>query len=233
MGEWQIVPREVHCWTLTPADFAECALWEVLCADERRKASRFHRPADRTNFVVCRGVLRQLLAYYGAGPAARLPLEYSPNGKPRLPVDKNDSGIEFNISHTLGMAAIAIGREYAVGVDVERIHRFEGLEAVAARHFSAPEAAHIERLPEAARLRTFFTLWTRNEALLKATGQGLSGSLAGMEPALPSAFPAGSAAQWTVADMPGDDGMIAGAAAVLHPDITICFRPLLPGMLTG
>jgi 4'-phosphopantetheinyl transferase len=69
----------------------------------------------------------------------------------------------------------------AVGVDVEWIHPMNDAEDIAARFFSPREAAKLMALTNEQLIPAFFNLWTRKEAWLKATGDGLSEMLKEVE----------------------------------------------------
>jgi 4'-phosphopantetheinyl transferase len=73
---------------------------------------------------------------------------------------------------------IAVGAERRVGVDVEKIRLDVDTDALAERFFSVHERAGLRSLPDHARVAGFFACWTRKEAFLKATGDGLSFPLA-------------------------------------------------------
>jgi len=59
-------------------------------------------------------------------------------------------------------------------VDVERIRADLEVEDLASRFFSKHEVRHLRALPQEQRLRGFFDCWTLKEAVIKATGRGLS-----------------------------------------------------------
>jgi 4'-phosphopantetheinyl transferase len=80
----------------------------------------------------------------------------------------------FNVSQCENLAVIAISRDVELGVDVERIRPMQNMPSIAARFFSADEAAALENLPSDARSEAFFRCWTRKEAVTKAHGSGLS-----------------------------------------------------------
>ncbi len=96
---------------------------------------------------------------------------YGPQGKPSL-ID--EGWLEFNMSHSGDLALYAITEGRAVGVDVERVRPDVARELTEARFFTAAETDALLALPEDGRARAFFTVWTRKEACLKATGDGLS-----------------------------------------------------------
>jgi len=104
------------------------------------------------------------------------------HGRPVVrPVDGRR--VHVSIARTLGRTVVAAGSVGPVGVDVERIDadRFQGLDRVA-RHDGEPEAAAITEV--AAR-------WVRKEAVLKATGWGMTWGpdRVNVTPDRPSPFP--------------------------------------------
>jgi len=161
--------------------------WQILSEDERKRAERFHFDRDRDMFTACRAALRRLLARRTGTAPESLAFDYGDRGKPSL----RGSGLNFNISHAGTWFACAISDGPAIGIDIEHIRPLEDMAAMA-RHFFAPaEVARLESLPEADRTHSFFQCWTRKEAVIKATGEGVSRPLDSFEVAFgPAAAPA-------------------------------------------
>ena len=151
----------------------------VLSPDEITRANRFLFEKDRTHFSRCRSTLRNLLAAYLDIPAAEIRFEYLPGGKPHLAGEQNPRGLQFNVSHSAGMALIAIAGQCRIGVDIEKIRSDVDTAALAERFFSVRERAGLRALPDHLRVAAFYACWTRKESFLKATGDGLSFPLAG------------------------------------------------------
>ncbi|MEX0829810.1 MAG: 4'-phosphopantetheinyl transferase superfamily protein [Nitrospirales bacterium] len=151
-----------------------------LLADERARAERYRFPHHEYQFVSTRGNLRRLLSCYSGVTAAELQVECNPQGKPRL-TDPSLLPLQFNVSHTSGMALLAVTVEHAVGIDVEKIDRAVSDHDIAARYFSPRESAYLASLSPDHRTREFLTYWTCKEAYLKMRGIGLSGGLAQCE----------------------------------------------------
>jgi 4'-phosphopantetheinyl transferase len=169
----ELSERQVHIWTLsTSAENDVVAKCErVLTSDETGRAAQFRFSGDRESFILTRGVLRHLLGcYLGLHPGS-IQFEYSSNGKAAL---ASDSGLQFNVAHSRQMAAIAVTAGCDVGIDLEQMRTLPDLGQIAARFFCTEEAAEIDSLPEGERARAFFTCWTRKEAYIKATAEGLS-----------------------------------------------------------
>jgi 4'-phosphopantetheinyl transferase len=90
-------------------------------------------------------------------------------------------GIGFNLAHTDNLALLAVRAGGEIGVDVEQVRPIPDMEELVARFFSANENALFKTLPVKLRGAAFFNLWTRKEAWLKATGEGIASSLRSVE----------------------------------------------------
>jgi 4'-phosphopantetheinyl transferase len=146
----------------------------VLSPDELERASRFHFDKDRIRFTRCRAALRSLLARYLAVHAAEIRFEYLTGGKPQLVAEQNHGALQFNVSHSAGIALIAVGGNHRLGIDIEKVRNEVDTNALAQRFFSVREREGLCALPDVLRVSGFFACWTRKEAFLKATGDGLS-----------------------------------------------------------
>jgi len=150
----------------------------ILSSDELTRASHFHFEKDRQHFVRCRSALRFLLSGYLGIPAAEIRFEYQPSGKPEVTAQQKPRQLRFNVSHSGGVALIAVGENHRIGIDIEKIRPEVDITALAERFFSVRERAGLRALPDHLRVAAFFACWTRKESFLKATGEGLSFPLA-------------------------------------------------------
>lgn len=153
-----------------PADIV-AALRPSLSSDEKARADRFHFDRHRRRFIVGRAVLRHLLASATGTPPERVAFDYGEHGKPAL---RDHEELPFNLSNSSELAAIAVGGDQPLGVDVEKIRPMDDGRAIAERFFSASEVAAFERLAQDDRDTGFFRCWTRKEAYIKAIGDGLT-----------------------------------------------------------
>jgi 4'-phosphopantetheinyl transferase len=193
--------------------------WQkLLSSDELARASRFHFSRDRQRFSAARALLRTILGAYLATDAKELNFSYSKKEKPSLGAPFEGSGVTFNVSHSGEVALFAFARRCEIGVDIEQIRRDVEVDAIARRFFSAREQGQLATLPTEERIEGFFRCWTRKEAYIKATGDGLSlplnqfdVSLApGETDALLATRPNSSEAnQWLLQEVPGGDGYVA------------------------
>ena len=152
-----------------PADLIE-ALAESLADAERARADRYRFPDDRRRSIVARAAARRLLgSYLNADPRGLVFIEEE-HGKPAL----LNREIEFNVSHSGDLVALAFARGTAVGIDVERRRRLNDFPALARRYFSAEELAFVNSAADVE--DAFFTIWTAKEAIVKASGEGIASS---------------------------------------------------------
>ncbi len=130
--------------------------------------------------------------------------------------------LQFNVSHAGGLVLIAVTRGCEVGVDIENVRELKDIDLIARRFFSVRENAALQQLPATHRPEAFFRCWTRKEAFIKASGEGLSRPLDSFDVALdgPAALlrvDGDDASRWTLHDVypaPGYTGAVAVLGSV-------------------
>lgn len=226
---------DVHVW-LAALDRAEHEVhsqaW-VLSADERQRAARLRFGRDRARFIVARGALRHILAIYSAVAPPLLEFRYGPRGKPAVRNLSKGDPLSFNLSHSQGVALIAVTRGRDIGVDVERIRPVSAVGEIADRVFSRREAAKLHALPASQKQAAFFACWTRKEAYVKAVGEGLAHPLDRFDVALDPAAPARllavdgdarQASRWSLLDLRPAPGYVAAVAVNGRCGSLFCWR---------
>jgi 4'-phosphopantetheinyl transferase len=157
---------------------------------------------------------------------------YSKKDKPSLDFCNADAAnansanlggnITFNVSHSGSVALLAFGRGREVGIDVERIRRNFDPSAIARRFFSEYEQKELSAVSSQAKVEAFFRCWTRKEAYIKATGDGLSLPLSefdvslvpGEMDALRATRPEASEAErWLLREVEAGEGYVAALCA--------------------
>ena len=103
----------------------------------------------------------------------RIRFVYNAFGKPDVSPEFANR-LAFNLSHSAGLAVIAIARAPEVGIDVEYIRARSDYADIARHFFSAAELEYLIALPSHLYAEAFFSCWTKKEAYLKARGQGLA-----------------------------------------------------------
>lgn len=138
--------------------------YRLLSKAETEKVNRFRFFADKERFAVSRITLKLLIDAFLGMPLNGVDLEYTKFGKPVY------DGLEFNISHSGNFVLIAIGGA-PLGIDIETSKEGFDFNSLHKNTFCAKEIAYINDGDD--RKTRFIVLWTRKEALLKATGEGL------------------------------------------------------------
>ena len=179
---WSIPPFPLTCdssvldiWLITPTDLVtnHSVFVKSLSVDELKQSDRYHFPADANRYMGTRLALRNILAkFYLQVEPSSLIFNYSQRGKPYLLFPAN-SNIQFNVSHSEDRALIAVTWGAAIGVDIELAKPLENLRDISRRIFSESESMILDSLSGNEQFRTFYRIWTRKEAVLKATGEGL------------------------------------------------------------
>jgi 4'-phosphopantetheinyl transferase len=215
-------PGEVHVWRidLDCAATKAAVLRATLSPEEKHRAARFRSTELQERWTVAHGALRCILAAYARCEPGALVFREGPRGKPALTGPVED--IPFNLSHTGGLALVAIARSGRVGIDAESVRSEVEVEDLSRRFFAPAEAAEIMALSPDAQLAAFFTCWTRKEAFVKALGGGLLVPLDRFQVSILSDQPARllwvdgeESDQWSLLDLsePG----VAAALAVEGP----------------
>jgi 4'-phosphopantetheinyl transferase len=144
-----------------------------LSDEERQRHDRFRFQEDRDLFLLSHSLLRLKLSEYASVEPGDWKFRSTTHGKPEIASPEEFRHLQFNLSHTRGLAACAISRSVAIGIDVENTSRSLSCLELARRFFSPVEIASLEP-KNGEELRTaFFEIWTLKEAYIKACGSGL------------------------------------------------------------
>ncbi|WP_328718445.1 4'-phosphopantetheinyl transferase superfamily protein [Streptomyces sp. NBC_00247] len=189
----------------------------VLDESERERAAAFRRPQDRAMYLASHTALRVLLGGVLALPPARVTLVRlacpgcgALHGRPAV-AGPAGGRVHFSLSHTDGLALVALAAR-PVGVDVERLPSVAtAMDVSTALH--PAERAELERMAATERPAAFARCWTRKEAYLKGTGEGLAGEALGGAYLGTGPSPGAQPVGWTVVDAEVPAGF-AGAYAV-------------------
>jgi 4'-phosphopantetheinyl transferase len=160
-------------------------------------------------------MLRALLSRYVHRPPAHIVIAYGAHGKPEI-VGDGRAGIHFNVSHSCDRVVYAVARGRRVGIDVERMRQVASLSRIARRYFSPSEHLALQALPEDRRVAAFFRCWTRKEALVKASGDGVSHAIHRLDVDMCDSARSMNIAGWVLDDLPTDEGYVAAVAVEAH-----------------
>jgi 4'-phosphopantetheinyl transferase len=148
----------------------------VLSVPEGQRVSQYTSDTQRRRAIVRMARRRQILASVYDTDPNDIVFAFSERGKPSV---VRDAGPQLSISssHRGDVGVFAFVRDRAIGVDVETISELPETVQFVDVVTSDFENSCVERLPQYEQAATMLRLWTRKEALLKATGQGIGAGM--------------------------------------------------------
>ncbi|MGW0737101.1 4'-phosphopantetheinyl transferase family protein [Streptomyces sp. NPDC002851] len=164
--------RETEVWLVRADDQATAHL---LNAQEKKRAADFRYTRDRLTYTAAHGALRTLLgAYLGEDPSRLTfvrepcPCCGDPHGRPALP----GASVHFSLSRTRDVALLGFA-PHTIGVDIEVLPDSAAVADVS-EVLHPREQEELAVLAPTERRSAFARCWTRKEACLKGTGEGLA-----------------------------------------------------------
>jgi 4'-phosphopantetheinyl transferase len=155
----------VFSWSIDMPDDAADRLMALLSRDERARAQRLAMRQHAVHFIAARAGLRLILGETLAVPASDIHFDSAPTGKPLL---RGQGAIHFNLSHSQGLAVLALSPLFPIGIDLEFIRPLTaGIEA---QFLTPAEIAAWQTLEPAARNLALVTHWAAKEAIIKLQG---------------------------------------------------------------
>ncbi|MEO8589314.1 MAG: 4'-phosphopantetheinyl transferase superfamily protein [Flavobacteriales bacterium] len=143
----------------------------MLDKAELERAARFRFEPDRERYIIGHGLLRELLGRYLGEDPSLVRMARGEFGKPYI----EGSPLHFNLSDTKDAVLIAFAHGQEIGADVETMTRTVDHQAVSEHYFTPEEIEDIAQADDGK--RRFLELWTRKEAVLKASGVGIMDDL--------------------------------------------------------
>jgi len=170
---WEKGPIETDCVTIfrlrLPDDEHLVSSWHALLQpQEQQRAVRFRQLANRHAFILGRGLFRIIAGQIigQAPPLVTIGTTYT--GKPVL---THAPDWHLSVSHTGDWVLLAVGQT-PLGVDIEFVNpRFIIDDLIPSVLSAAEQRALIESTDSHL---FFYECWTRKEALVKATGEGVT-----------------------------------------------------------
>ena len=145
-----------------------------LTDPELIRSRRFRNDPARHRYILCRASLRAILCGQLGCDNRELTIEYAEFGKPYAIVDGQPASISFNVSHSGSHGLIALSSKGEVGVDIEELPSRCIPDHLIDAVLTPEERAGLPPGDQAERASAFLQLWTVKEALVKASGEGLS-----------------------------------------------------------
>ena len=229
-----VLPGVVDCWAVALDRLQSRSAGDaaaVLADSERDRARWFVFDHHRQAFIASHAALRILLSRYLNMSPASVEIAVKEHGRPILA--EGAAGLHFNLSHSGEMALIVISATEFVGVDVEQVRDIPNAVDLARRYFVPSEIAAIGLVSGAERLATFFRIWTRKEAVIKALGLGLSFPLDrfSVDAGGLTWLPEGGSAGWSVIDLAPRAGYVGALAVKHHAPVLRCHAAGWPWLL--
>ncbi len=167
-------PPGTAIWLASLDDIAELGdPATILPASEWSHASSLRQPGDRARFIAGRVLLRHALTRAVDGDVQPSAWRFRLNENDKPLMDNGFLPIPFNLSHVGSCAAVVIGKDHPVGIDIESLAP-EDRGDIALDALSERERARLDRVEEDRRATEFIRLWTVKEAVAKALGLGVS-----------------------------------------------------------
>lgn len=164
--------NEIHLWY---ADLDEPIEPHILSASEEKRARSFRFPILRSRFRATRTITRIILSRYLDRLPHSLAFTETELGKPQLAgLPPEGAQIRFNLSHSGSSYLLGICLRHEIGVDIEQRRAIEDRDELVQRFFHSNEVKAFQQIPEKQKDEAFLLAWTRKEAILKATGVGLT-----------------------------------------------------------
>lgn len=163
-------------WIAQVSQAQDSLIFLEPCLDgrDRERAARFRFAEDRARFVLGRGLLRKCLGHYLQQTPETIELAYTDRDRPFFP---HDEKVQFSISHTHDLVAIALTTGARIGIDLEYAQPHLDFVELAKRIFSEADLQIFLALPDGEKPAAFLRAWTRKEAYLKARGEGIAEKL--------------------------------------------------------
>jgi 4'-phosphopantetheinyl transferase len=140
------------------------AYMEQIPANLRPDVLRYHRRADQVRTLVGKLLMKEAVVRAGFSPGVINSISYTSFKRPYISED-----FDFNITHSGRCVACAAGFNMRLGIDVEEIKPISPEEIAAVlRDEELQEMQQNNASPE-----TILHFWTRKEAIVKASGEGL------------------------------------------------------------
>ncbi|MBD3626861.1 4'-phosphopantetheinyl transferase superfamily protein [Cyclobacterium sp.] len=147
------------------------SIMALMNEEEVEKAAKFYLREDKIRYAIGRGFLRRLIGHYLNIDPKTVMFHRSKHNKPILVAHNN---FHFNISHAGDWVVFALSKA-TIGIDIEPINATFDYQEVVTQFFEPSEIDFISK--SANPYQSFFKIWTRKEAFLKALGWGLTDHL--------------------------------------------------------
>lgn len=168
--------NEIHIYifdfSINNSLFAE--KFNLLSEEEKVKVERYKFTVDKMRAIKTYVLRRLILSKYLYVSPEKIIFSYNQNGKPSI-ANSDSHKLHFNYAHTGETVVFALNRNCEIGVDIELIKNIPELELLVQKYLSDEEIYLFDKIKNSYnKLKYFYKIWTRKEALLKGIGKGIS-----------------------------------------------------------
>jgi 4'-phosphopantetheinyl transferase len=171
----------VHVWSIREPEARDEATHrrcrQFLSPDELTRWGRMP-PSQQMLYASAHAGLRTITAAYTGVWPSQVEFRTGEHGKPYV---AGFPGLRVNLAHTRGMSLVAVSSDGPVGVDVERVRALTDAQLRPEVLLSTWERARWSQAPAGRRRTDLITYWACKEAVLKASGTGLTGDLTAVQ----------------------------------------------------
>jgi len=149
----------------------------LLLSLDKEETERYQKRQNKlqSSYLLSHAACRQILAHYLKLTATEITYKKNQHGKPLL---DHKTPLNFNMSHSRDKAIVAVTSHSTIGVDIEFSDKNTGWQKIVPRYFHPDEINYLFAQPKDLQKQTFFQIWTRKEAFIKAIGTGFATALA-------------------------------------------------------
>ena len=171
--------KAVHIWFCDLDRYGVSKItYSALSASELERVKRLKSLDNRRRLVSRFTFVRNVLGNIVDIDPAVLEFCQSYRGKPQLayPANANKEKprkLDFSISHTENILALAVVFDGTVGIDIEAVRTDLEFFDIAMAHFTMENLELLRSMSSNKAAITFHRLWTRREALAKMDGSGI------------------------------------------------------------
>lgn len=152
-------------------EFSPSESWNGITGQEKEQASKFHHTSDQESFVITRAQLRSVLSSISGIAPLDIQFTKSSAGKSFF---KQCPNIYFSVSHTDNAFAIAVSKDFPLGVDIESLARELHRSKISNVLLTPRECDLLEHVRDEKWLaELLLKTWTQKEALVKCLGRTL------------------------------------------------------------
>jgi len=141
--------------------------YSVISEDEKIQSQKYKIKRDSQRYILSKGIRRKILSKYLKIEPHHLSFSYNQFKKPYVNSIEN---LYFSISNSDNFIAMAFHNS-EIGLDIEILNDTFVFEEIQQEIFSEAEKDSLKE--SIGRVEQFYTLWTRKEAIVKATSQGI------------------------------------------------------------